>query len=104
MLAPRGRSTPTAPITLSMQMMTSETGPFGSQGLPGHSTESLEQRIYGLFAPVREMKEDHQDHHGLPPKNVAFLIRRNYSAHSKHINPNDISLVTKNWAAIHSGE
>lgn len=36
-------------------------GPQGPPGAPGDSTESLEQRIYDLLAPVREMEKDQGD-------------------------------------------
>lgn len=49
------------PMTPSMQMMTPVPGPPGPQGppgVPGDSGESLEQRLYDLLAPVREVEQD----------------------------------------------
>ncbi|KAJ4372617.1 hypothetical protein N0V86_007979 [Didymella sp. IMI 355093] len=85
-------------------------GPQGQPGAPGDSSESLEQRIYDLHVPVREMGQEYEGNHGTPSRedeskalilceNIAFLIRHNYIVYGKRIEPNDVSLVTKNWAA-----
>ncbi|KAF3039642.1 hypothetical protein E8E11_007336 [Didymella keratinophila] len=104
MPAPRAPLTPITPLTPSMQMMTPVPGLPGPQGPPGASDdsgESLEQRMYDLLAPLREAEQDDKGDctfHLAKTKNIAFLVRHHYSVYGKRIDPNDISLVTKNWA------
>lgn len=56
-----------------MQMMAPVPGPPGSPGpprAPGDSTETLEQRIYDLLAPLRETEQDHEGRYIHPPREV----------------------------------
>jgi hypothetical protein len=71
MPTPRALATPAIPMTPSMQMMGSipgPPGPPGQPGAPGDSSKSLEQRIYDLLVPVREMGQEYEGNHGTPSR------------------------------------
>ncbi|KAF2627478.1 hypothetical protein BU25DRAFT_341731 [Macroventuria anomochaeta] len=90
------------------------SGPQGLPGIPVPALETLEQRLYDLLAPLREIDLDGDGDDDLPSRkdeckalilceNIAFLIRHNQASYGKHIEPQDISFATKNWAAKTTG-
>ncbi|KAF9700434.1 hypothetical protein EKO04_001955 [Ascochyta lentis] len=110
MPAPKTLATPMVPTFQMPPAMASPTGLMGPPSVPGPPLETLEQRIYDLLAPFREIDFDAEGEVGLPSRkseckalilceNVAFLIRHNQASYGKHIEPNDISFAAKGWVA-----
>ncbi|KAF2026905.1 hypothetical protein EK21DRAFT_73184 [Setomelanomma holmii] len=73
--------------------------------------DPLEQRILDLLYPYRDECFDpevdcspEQERMALILcENIAFLIRHNQSSYGKQIDPNDVSMCSRNWAGMKSG-
>ena len=67
----------------------------GNSILPYHEDECKTLLLCGKFRGLLHFPQVHAD---TWTENIAFLVRHHYSVYGKRINPNDMSLVTKNWA------
>ncbi|KAH7083855.1 hypothetical protein FB567DRAFT_446470 [Paraphoma chrysanthemicola] len=73
--------------------------------------DPLEQRILDLLYPYRDECFDpeadvsaEQERMALVLcENIAFLVRHNQSSYGKHIDPNDVSMCSRNWNGMKKG-
>ncbi|KAH6642111.1 hypothetical protein C7974DRAFT_420445 [Boeremia exigua] len=105
-ILPRPTSTPVYVPAPDPPGLQGPPGPQGPEGPPGLSHETLEQRIYDLLAPfcATNLTPAAEAKALILCENIAFLIRHQQASYGKRIEPSDVSMATKNWAAMTTGK